>query len=379
MSAPLRVLCVLPDVGGGGAERVMLYIARALDRERFRVTLALGRLRGPYLPMIPEDIEVLEFGTDSGRAAVIHLARILRERRHDLCFSMVQMNPAALLARMIARSEIPVAISARNHYSRSLRAEATSARAKAVAVRLLYPRANRVLCVSAGVRDDLVAHFGVPAERTEVIHNPIEIDRVRALALEDPGHTWFAHGATVPVAVAVGKLMEAKGYPNLLRAFRRVRDQVPARLIILGDGPLRDATLADIVRLGLGDDVALVGFRENPYAFLSRAAVLMHAAHWEGFPNVLVEAMACGTPVVSTDCPSGPAEIITDGEDGFLVPVGDAQRLADRTLDLLRDAALRERVVRAASERVLAFTASHIVERYAVSFADLAGTRRPTA
>lgn len=357
----------------------MLYIARGLDRERFRVTLALGRRRGPYLPMIPQHVEVLELGAGSGRAAIMPVARLLRERRHDLCFSMVQMNPAAIVARAIAQSSIPVAISARNHYSQSLRAEARFATAKTLAVRALYPRADRVLCVSGGVRDDLIARFGVQRERTEVIHNPIEIDRVRKLAREDPKHPWLAADARVPTVVAVGKFMAAKGYPDLLRAFRLVRNQTAARLIVLGEGPMHGDIEAEVTRLRLETDVALLGFRDNPYAYISRATVMMHAAHWEGFPNVLVEAMACGTPVVTTDCPSGPAEIFSDGADGFLVPVGDIDALAERALILIEDTALRERIARGASRRVLAFSAQQIVQLYATTFTDLVNTRESTA
>jgi len=361
-----RLLCCLPDLHGGGAERVMAYVCRGLDRSRFSVTLALGRRRGPNLPMIPPDVEVIELGADSGRAAVGPLVGLLRQRRFDVCLSMVQMNPAIMIARALARAPLPIVLSARNHYSRSLATEARFRSVKWLAVRALYPFADKLICVSEGVRDDLVERFGVPLDRTVVIHNPVEIDRIRELAREDPGDPWLAADATVPVAVAVGKLMDAKGYPDMLRAFRAIRSRTAARLLILGEGPLR----ADIERrlgsLGLVDDVRLLGFRDNPYAYVARATLMLHAALYEGFPNVLVEAMACGIPVVATDCPSGPSEIITDGRDGFLVAVGDADTLAERALALLGDAGLRRAVADAASRRVQEFAAPRVVARYAM-------------
>ncbi len=374
----LRLLCLLPDLNGGGAERMMLYLARGLARTRWDITLALGLKRGPYLPLVPDDIRFLELGRSRGRTAVLDVARLLHEGRYDLCFSMVSMNLAAVLARALAHDPVRLVLGARNHYSRSLPAEASAARLKMLAIRVLYPRADLVIGVSEGVADDLVTHFGIPRAKVRAIHNPIDLERVHSQAaapLDDP---WFASDAGIPVLLAVGKLQAAKGYPDLIEAFRTVRAARPARLVILGQGPDREALEAQVARAGLGQDVRFLGFDANPYRWLARAAVFVHAAHWEGFPNVLVEAMACGAPVVSTDCPSGPAEIITDGRDGFLVPVGDTAAHAARTLALLGDPDLRARIRMAATVRVQDFTASRILERYAAAFEEVVGRSNRT-
>jgi len=363
-----RILCLLPDLNGGGAERMMLYLVRGLDRSRWDITLALGLKRGPYLPLVPSDIEFLELGRARGRGAVLDIARLLRAGRYDLCFSMVSMNFAAVLARVVAHDRARLVLGARNHYSRSLPAEASAARLKMLAVRVLYPRAEMIIGVSEGVADDLVANFGLPRAKVRAIHNPIDLERVRAEAaapLDDP---WFAPDSGIPVLLAVGKLQPAKGYPDLIDAFRKVRAIRPARLAILGQGPDREALEGRVARAGLQDDVRFLGFDANPYRWMARATLFVHTAHWEGFPNVLVEAMACGLPVVSTDCPSGPREIITDGLDGFLVPVGDRAAHAARTLELLADAGRRESVRRAAARRVEDFGAARVVERYAAAF-----------
>src|SRR3989442_4074528 len=174
-----RLLALLPDLNGGGAERVMIYLLAGLDRSRFEPTLGLGRRRGPYLPLIPPDVEVIEFGHDSGLRSVHALSRHLRRRRFDVCFSMVSMNLAAIVARALARERVPLVLSARNHYSRSLPSEASASAVKMAAVRLLYPRAELVTCVSRGVADDLVEHFAVRPEQIRVIHNPTDLSRGR--------------------------------------------------------------------------------------------------------------------------------------------------------------------------------------------------------
>lgn len=365
MSARLKLLCLVPDLNGGGAERVMLYLVRGLDRDRYDITLALGRAAGPYLPLVPHDIRLIDLGRARASSAVGDVARLLRTGSFDVCYSMVSMNLAAVLARIASRSDTRLVLGARNHYSRSLPAEARFARAKMLAIRALYPRADLVIGVSDGVCQDLVDHFGVPQSKVLAIHNPIDLAHVRAQAAEDPGEPWLRDGR--PVVLAAGKLQVAKGYPDLLAAHRRVLVETGARLLILGDGPLRASIEDYIADNGLADDVRLLRFRTNPYAYMARATVFAHAAHWEGFPNVLVEAMACGLPIVSTDCPSGPAEILTHGS-GRLVPVGDTNALASNLIELLRQPEVRASLSHAASARVEDFDAPRIVGRYAAAF-----------
>ena len=366
-----RILCLLPDLNGGGAERMMLYLVRNLARERYDITLALGLKRGPYLPIVPTDISFVELGHERAADSVWAIARLFRRGSFDLCFSMVSMNLAAVLAREVSRSRLRLVLGARNHYSRSLPAEATGARFKMLAIRALYPRADLVIGVSKGVTGDLYRNFGIPKCKLRAIHNPIDIERVRTLAVEPLEHEWLQPSAKIPVLVAVGKLQPAKGYPDLLRAFRLVRDNTLVRLVVLGQGPDQPELEALVGQLGLTADVRFVGFDVNPYRWLARAAVFVHAAHWEGFPNVLVEAMAAGAPVVSTDCPSGPAEIITDGENGFLVPVGDVVSHSTRIRELLSDSALRTRIVGAADRRVEDFAVMQIVRQYAGAFEEV--------
>jgi glycosyltransferase involved in cell wall biosynthesis len=367
----IRLLCLISKLTGGGAERMMIYLLRGLDRDRFDITLGLGRAEGPFLPMVPGDVRVLDFDVDRDAHAVDDLARLFRRGEHDLSFSMIAMNLAAVVAREMSGSRIPLILGARNHYSRAFPAEAQNAELKMLAVRLLYPRAERIIGVAQGVCDDLIANFGVPPERVRAILNPIDLERVRRAAQEPPPHPWLQPGADRPTLVTVGKLQVAKGHHDLLAAFARVRAELPARLLILGQGPLEAELRATIARHQLQDDVALVGFQSNPYAFMGHSPIFVLSSLWEGFPNVLTEAMACGAAVISTDCPSGPSEIIEDGRSGLLVPVGDAGALSDAMLRLLRDESLRRAIAARGHREVERFSVEKIIAQYAASFEEV--------
>ncbi len=187
--------------------------------------------------------------------------------------------------------------------------------------RRFYPWADTVIAVSEGVADDLVSCLGLSRAQITVIPNPVVSDDIEALANEPLEHPWFAPGAP-PVLLAAGRLTTQKAFPTLLQAFARLVPERDLRLMILGEGPDRGALQAEIDALGLGARVALPGFDPNPFRYLARARLFVLSSAWEGLPGVLIQAMACGTPVVSTDCPSGPREVLENGRLGPLVPVG---------------------------------------------------------
>lgn len=192
----------------------------------------------------------------------------------------------------------------------------------------MYPSADGIVAVSAGVADDLAQIINIPRCRVSVVYNPIFSNNIPELSKAQVDHAWLSRGQP-PVIMAVGRFTQAKDFSNLIRAFSVLRKKTVARLIILGEGDLRESLEAVVSDLDLSNDVAFPGFVQNPYAWMSKAALFVLSSAWEGFGNVLVEAMACGTPVVSTDCPSGPAEILENGKWGDLVPVGDINALAE--------------------------------------------------
>jgi glycosyltransferase involved in cell wall biosynthesis len=205
-------------------------------------------------------------------------------------------------------------------------------------LRTFYPWARSVVAVSRGAADDLARTTGLPRERVQVVYNPVITPAMLALARQRPDHPWFGAGQP-PVILGVGRLTRQKDFPTLIRAFAEVRRCRPARLIVLGEGEDRAGLEALIGELGLNDDVALPGFRENAMAYMAGSALFALSSAWEGLPTVLIEALAAGTRVVSTDCPSGPREVLHDGRLGALVPVGDAPGLARAMVNALDEPA----------------------------------------
>lgn len=356
---PQRVMFFRPSMAEGGADRVTLTALRLLDRRRFTPSLALMRLEGPHLAEVPRDVEVHHVRAPRLALAAPGLSWVLgREQPDVLCSTSSTGNIVAAMAHAAARSQARLILSERTPLARDdgrgavgqLRRDAFS-----WAKRKTYHRADLVTAVARGVAEQLVTELGLPEEKVRVLDNPVIDEQLAAgaaQALAEPARGFFAGP---PVILACGRLVSVKDYPTLLSAFALVRARAAARLCILGDGPERTALEARAAELGLGDSVLWAGFDPNPFRYMARASLLLHASRAEGMPGAQIQAMACGLPVVSTDCPFGPREVIREGENGYLVPVGDAAALAARALAVLTDAALRQRLGRAAPRSVARF------------------------
>lgn len=353
---------LLPDLAGGGAERSMLLLAGAFVAQGRRVDLVLERLRGGYVDQVPAGVRPVTLRPSRfplGRLAVLRadpgglcaaarpvlfpartsgriryvpdLARYLRAVRPPVLLSaMTYTNLQALWARRLARSRTRIVLSERNTLSARIAEPARRGTARwhrvPALVRRLYPEADAIAAVSDGVADDLVRVAGLDRDRITTIYNPVVGPDLAAQASALAAHRWL--GGDVPVILGVGRLEPAKDFVTLIEAFARLRRQRPARLLILGEGRQRAALAAQAAALGVDADVDLAGWTANPFAVMARAAVFVLSSRFEGLPGVLIQALACGCPVVATDCPSGPREILGGGRFGALVPVGDAAALA---------------------------------------------------
>lgn len=270
-------------------------------------------------------------------------------------------NVVALAARRLAGNPTRVVVSEHIHVGASTAGAAQRKRRRLLPglMARLYPGADAIVAVSEGVRQDLLARFPLPAGQVHTVYNPVITSALlaaRDTPLDDP---WFVPGAP-PVLLNVAQLRVQKDQATLLRAFAHVRQQRPARLMILGEGNQRGPLETLARELGIVADVRFAGFVPNPLAYMRRAAVFVLSSAWEGLPTVLIEALACSSPIVSTDCPSGPAEILGYGRYGSLTPVGDASTLAAAILT-----ALDAPVDRAALEqRGLAYSASTAATQY---------------
>lgn len=323
-----KLAIFLPSLSGGGAERAMLNLAHGLAEYGCAVDLVLAQAKGPYLSDVHDSVRIVDLKALRVMTSLPALARYLRrEQPKALVSSLDFASIIALWARRLAGIPIRMLINEQNTISIS--AHKSVRRRERIVPRLakhFYPWADYVTGNSRGVADDLSQVTGLPRERIRVLYNPVVTPELQKKARAPLNHPWFEDGQ-LPVVLAVGRLTKQKDFPMLIRAFAQVRQARPARLLILGEGSDRPALKALVNQLGLNDDVAMPGFVENPYPYMRRASLYVLPSRWEGLPTVLIEALYCGPPVIATDCPSGPREILADGQHGLLVPVGDVKAL----------------------------------------------------
>lgn len=336
-----RIALLLPDLHGGGAERVMLILAREFAAAGVTTELLLARAQGELLQTVPEGLRVIDLSAGRGTRtrlalggrALANLTRYLRREAPDAMLStLTGTNLIAVLARRLAGTRTRLVLREAN----------TEINLRGPLLRWashrLYRHADALVGVSAAIRAELAAKAHSP-DAAWHIPNPIDLSQLEAQAAQPPAHAWATNG-TGPLVVAIGRLVAQKDFATLLRAFALVRrDRVDCRLLVLGDGPLRAALEALAAELNITAAVALTGYVPNPYPILRAASLFVLSSRWEGMPNALLEALALGVPVVSTDCHSGPRQILDEGRYGRLVPVGDAPALATAMLATLNDGA----------------------------------------
>ena len=409
-SDKLHVGFLLTGVNGGGAERNILRLAAALIARGHRADLVIPRLAGDYRAAIPggmrvwrarmpgtgrkllravqrsgADVEAMTvnpFGVARswlmlGRkdfhlpvrrrlrvyAYATMIAKYVREARPQVLVSALPgADAAAVCAAELTDRAVPVVVSVRTNVAAEYAPEWLEA------ARTLYPLADAVVAVSRGAAESVRRSLGVDAERVRTIYNGVPAGSIRRLAQEEVTHPWFATGEP-PVVLSVGREAPAKDYPTLVEAFGLARREVDARLVILGrlSAPYR-ARLRSLARgLGVEGDLGFVDFDENPYRYMRRAGLLALSSRWEGLPGVILEALTCGTPVVSTDAPYGPREIL--GGWGDLPPVGDAPALARALVATLRGERPTEETLRA---RAADFSVEKAADAYLALFEELA-------
>lgn len=331
-----RIALFLPSLRGGGAERVMVNLARGFAERGLGVDLVLAEAEGPYLTEVPARVRIVDLKASRVLSALPALVRYLRREKPSVMLSTLShANIVALWARRLAGVQTRLVLREANTVSlSSTKAPSIRGRLMPFLMRRFYPWADMVVAVSNGVAEDLTRTVGLPAEKVKVVYNPVVTEELFKKAEEPLDHPWFAPGEP-PVILGVGRLSEQKDFATLIRAFSLVRKRRPARLVILGEGEQRSSLEALVQELGLEQDVDMPGFMDNPFKYMKRAAVFVLSSRWEGLPNVLIQALAIGTPVVSTDCPSGPAEILEGGRWGKLVAVGDEVSLASAIVERL--------------------------------------------
>lgn len=343
---------------------MLVSVLKNIDRSRFTPYLALLRDEGELLHEVPSDVAVHSVemsGYKIGRELIYvirRLRKIIRETKPDLIFSfMWEPNLLNVLAGLGTRRK--TVISERVAISKNLKdlfGRGVKLRLARKAISILYRRSSRIIAVSHGIKRELIL-LGIPEDRIVVIHNPVDIQQIESMSLEKID-------AVRPYIIYVGRLEQQKNVPSLIRAFYLLKDRLCIDLMILGKGK-KGEELSELCRdLKISDRVHFLGFEKNPYKYIRNAEVFVLPSDFEGFPNVILEAMVCGVPVVSTNCPYGPGEIITDGENGLLVPVGDVHALASAIEMVFNDRSLRDRFYTAGKRKTDIYYVRNVVKKY---------------
>lgn len=362
-AAPPRIAILVAFTGDGGVEHMVTRLIDGFLAQGVRVDVLLIKERGGHARRIPAAARIIRLHAATSLLAIPAVVRYLRRERPEAVLAAKdRAGRAALIARAMARVDTRVVLRLGMHLSGSLAGKSRLRRwSRWLPVRLLYPQADHVVTVADAVAEDFAIHGGLCRKRLTVIPNPsVPPDLAERLA-EPAGHAWLTRRDR-PVILAAGRLRPQKDFATLLMAFARLRARSALRLVILGEGPERARLEALAHDLGIADDVLMPGFIANPFPWLAAADVFVLSSAFEGAPNVLVEALACGTPVVATDCPSGPREILAGGRHGELVPVGDpaamaeavARTLAERPDPAALRASVSEFTVQESSRRYLA-------------------------
>lgn len=360
-----RILFVSIDLKPGGAERVLATILQHLDKTRFESILALFIDTKNY--QTPEDVPVIclnKKGWWSYPIIVWKLSRLYRQMKPDVTFSfLTYTNVICVLAKILSNARLSLILCEHfipSFYLKQSKNPLTTLFLKWMP-RWFYSYANKVVCVSQTSANEINKIFKVPIEKIKVIYNPINIEHILALCNENIEHPWFAQN--IPIIISVGRLTDVKGYQYLLRAFKQLTMKNPSRLVILGQGQREESLKKLASQLGIDKSVAFLGFQSNPFKYLSHSKLFVLSSLSEAFPMVVLEAMACGIPIVSTASP-GSSEIITNGTNGLLVPLADEQSLAEAMEKLLKDKILVNNIILSGKKRIRDFSLEKVIKEY---------------
>lgn len=372
MRSKKRILFVCTSLGGGGAERVVVTLLKHLNRERFQPCLVLFEHKVDYA--VPEDVPIICFHKRSPLdlpKLIWQLSQMYKKWSPQVVLSVLSYpNIISVLAQILSSAKFKLLLC--EHGVPTI----SSSNAKKQLTYLfnkwmyhrLYTRADKVICVSQAVANGIHRNFRIPVEKIRIINNPIDLKRISALTHEDIDHPWFSQ-KKVPIIISVGRLSRVKGYFYLLRAFAQVSATFPSRLVILGGEGDETQALKELTKeLGIEDKVAFLGFQRNPFKYLACSDIAVYPSLREAFPMVVLEALSCEIPTISTHNP-GAAEIITDSVNGLLVPIANELMLADAMLRLLTNRQFATKLARAGKERAEDFNMEKIEKEYEKLFA----------
>lgn len=319
----------LPANGGGVVQNTLRLIQHQCEEGK-KIDVVIAGSRGRPLAPLHPSARLFDLGAGRVITSVIPLARYLRRANPPVLISARSIaNCTAVWAKRISRSSTKIILSERTSLSTEIAKDGSwQFQILPFLIGLSHSHADSIVAVSSGVADDISKYTKFPRNEIHTIYNPIINGQTLLKSKEALNHPWFKTGQP-PVIIGAGRLSKQKDFSTLIRAFAVLRKRREARIMIIGEGSDRSQLEGLVQELGIKADVSMPGFVDNPYPYMKAASLFVLSSAWEGFGNVLVEAMACGTSVVSTDCPSGPSEILENGKWGLLVPVGNSEAMAD--------------------------------------------------
>lgn len=372
----VNLVFVLPALRAGGVEKVVLALSHGFLDSGVGVDVVLACAEGEFIDNVPSRVNIINLNIPHRFRLVrsfVPLIKYFRNRKVDVVFPLFDGFELIVIFAVFVASigkERPLVIYSCHSITKYLDSLPRYKRffAKLFTYFSLH-LADKIIAVSNGVARDFSKRFHISLEKIKVIYNPVILEEIIRKSSEEVDHPWF--NSNIPVILGVGRLNKQKDFPTLLKAFARVRKEIDSRLVILGEGEERKKLEKIAKELGIENNVWLPGFVDNPYKFMSRASVLVLSSEYEGFALVLVEALALGCPVVSTNCPSGLSEILENGKYGKLVPIGDAKALALAILDTLKNPLPKEFL----QKKAKAFSVENITKEYLNLIMGLKGAR----
>lgn len=357
-----KILFIVPSLAGGGAERVLMNIITNLDNNKYDISLVLFEKKGHYISSVPSYVNVYDLNKHSRYSTlkvIFLLSRILKKTKPDTVVSFLNYaNLVTIISKILIFGKFKLIIGIRSHMSKKY-VRGVFKRLAFFMYQKLYKYANCIIVNSLDSKKHLLQLFNLDSNLVQVIYNPLDFKII------DKQKNEVLNGILKDEYIlAVGRLSDEKGFSYLLKAYNLIKEKTNKKLVILGQGP-NELPLKRLAKdLGIQERVRFLGFQNNPYQFMKNASIFVLPSLTEGFPNVLIEAMACGVPVISTDCPTGPNEIIVNGRNGFLVPPADPEKLAEAVLKLLTDNFLRNIFSESGRKKAEEYSVENILPQY---------------
>lgn len=359
-----RILFFLDSPGEGGAQRVAINILKYISRKRFEPELAVFKSEGGYKTMVTKDIKYHNLNVKRARFSILPLTHLIKKIRPALIFStLLKVDKAVNIALKLSHIQCKLILRSSSFLSKKLNEEPFRT---SFLVKWSYNCSDRIIATTIEMQNDMNNKFKLPLDKITVIPNPVDIETIEKLSREPVDVALFDETSDKnnPIIISMGRLQKVKGFSYLIKAFREVKNEIPAKLVILGNGEMKNELEKLALELDISDNVIFPGFQLNPYRFIARSNLFVLSSLYEGFPNSLLEAMACGIPVVSTNCSSGPKEIINNGESGLLVPPKDVQAMANSILQVLTNRKLSLNLTESGLKRVKDFAVKRIIKKY---------------